>query len=68
MPSASSWSARSSPPPRSTISNEAIQPIERALREQPTLLVVDNMESILLPPFLAQETPEALSEEARDAS
>ncbi len=41
---------------------KAILPIERALREQPTLLVVDNMESILLPPFL--ETPEALSEEA----
>ena len=40
----------------------AILPIERALREQSTLLVVDNMESILLPPYL--ETPEALSEEA----
>ncbi|MGH8490654.1 MAG: hypothetical protein ACREXS_17770, partial [Gammaproteobacteria bacterium] len=37
-------------------------PIERALTEQSTLLVVDNMESILLPPYL--ETPEALSEEA----
>ena len=33
-----------------------------ALREQAALLVVDNMESILLPPYL--ETPEALSEEA----
>jgi tetratricopeptide (TPR) repeat protein len=41
---------------------KAILPIERALREQATLLVVDNMESILLPPYL--ETPEALSEEA----
>lgn len=41
---------------------QAILPIERALREQATLLVVDNMESILLPPYL--ETPEALSEEA----
>ncbi|HEV7669822.1 MAG TPA: tetratricopeptide repeat protein [Thermoanaerobaculia bacterium] len=41
---------------------KAILPIERALREQSTLLVVDNMESILLPPYL--ETPEALSEEA----
>ncbi|MFH0980157.1 MAG: TIR domain-containing protein [Planctomycetota bacterium] len=41
----------------------AIQPVERALIEQSTLLVVDNMESILLPPYL--ETPEALSEEAR---
>jgi tetratricopeptide (TPR) repeat protein len=40
----------------------AIQEVERALREQSTLLVVDNMESILLPPYL--ETPEALSEEA----
>ncbi|HXU31309.1 MAG TPA: tetratricopeptide repeat protein [Thermoanaerobaculia bacterium] len=41
---------------------EAIQQVERALRERATLLVVDNMESILLPPYL--ETPEALSEEA----
>ncbi len=41
---------------------EAIQQVERALREQATLIVVDNMESILLPPYL--ETPEALSEEA----
>jgi tetratricopeptide (TPR) repeat protein len=41
---------------------QAILPIERALAEEPTLLVVDNMESILLPPYL--ETPEALSEEA----
>jgi tetratricopeptide (TPR) repeat protein len=40
----------------------ALQPIERALREQPTLLVIDNMESVLLPPYL--ETPELLSEEA----
>jgi tetratricopeptide (TPR) repeat protein len=36
--------------------------IERALREQPTLLVIDNMESVLLPPYL--ESPELLSEEA----
>ncbi len=43
----------------------AIQKVERVLAEQATLLVVDNMESILLPPFLADETPEALSEDAR---
>jgi tetratricopeptide (TPR) repeat protein len=42
---------------------QAILSIERDLREQSTLLVIDNMESILLPPYL--ETPEALSEEAR---
>lgn len=42
---------------------QAILPIERALTEQSLLLVMDNMESILLPPYL--ETPEALSEEAR---
>jgi tetratricopeptide (TPR) repeat protein len=42
---------------------EAILPVERALAEQSTLLVVDNMESILLPPYL--ETPDALSQEAR---
>ncbi len=41
---------------------QALQPIERALREQPTFLVIDNMESVLLPPYL--ETPELLSEEA----
>src|SRR4029450_9422934 len=41
--------------------DEAIRAIERVLREQLTLLVMDNMESILLPPFLAHETPEALS-------
>lgn len=41
---------------------KAILPIERALREQATLLVVDNMESVLLPPYI--ETPEALSEES----
>jgi tetratricopeptide (TPR) repeat protein len=45
---------------------KAILPVERALREQPTLLVVDNMESILLPPFMQDETPEALSEDARE--
>ena len=31
---------------------KAILPVERALREQATLLVVDNMESVLLPPFM----------------
>ena len=41
---------------------EAIQQVERALREQATLIVVDNLESILLPPYL--DTPEALTEEA----
>src|SRR5262249_41028528 len=35
-------------------------------REQPTLLVLDSMESILLPPFMEHETPEALSHEARE--
>lgn len=44
----------------------ARQEIERALREQPTLLVMDNMESILLPPFVEQETPDALSQEMRE--
>lgn len=39
--------------------------IARALREQPTLLVMDNMESILLPSFVEEETPAALSGEAR---
>ena len=43
----------------------ALQPVERVLTEQATLLVIDNMESILLPPFMQAETPEALSESAR---
>jgi tetratricopeptide (TPR) repeat protein len=42
---------------------KAIQPVERALIERSTLVMVDNMESILLPPWL--ETPEALSEDAQ---
>lgn len=45
--------------------DEAIQQLERTLREQPTLLVLDNMESLLLPPYLAEATPDALTEEAR---
>ena len=46
--------------------DEAIQQVERALREQPALLVIDNMESVLLPPFMEKETPEALSQEAAE--
>jgi tetratricopeptide (TPR) repeat protein len=42
---------------------KAILPVERALKEVATLLVLDNMESILLPPYL--ESAGALSEEAR---
>jgi len=45
----------------------ATQQIERALREQlPTLLVLDNMESLLPPPYLAEQTPEALKAEAQE--
>jgi hypothetical protein len=36
------------------------------LREQSALLVIDNMESVLLPPFMKEETPEALSQEAAE--
>jgi len=43
----------------------AILPVERALGERSTLLVIDNMESVLLPPFIARDTPPALTEEAR---
>jgi len=46
---------------------QAILPIERALAEQPTLLVIDNLETILPPPYLAEQTPEALRDDARDA-
>jgi tetratricopeptide (TPR) repeat protein len=41
---------------------KATLPVERALLEQATLLVVDNMESLLLPPYI--ESSPALSEEA----
>ncbi len=44
----------------------ACQPIERVLAERPTLLVIDNLESILLPPWLAARTPDALTAEARE--
>lgn len=37
--------------------------VERLLAERSTLIVVDNMESVLLPPYL--ETPELLSEDAQ---
>lgn len=42
---------------------KAVQPVERELAEQRTLLVVDNLESILQPPWLT--TSEALSEDMR---
>src|SRR6185295_3113928 len=38
---------------------DAIKRVERSLREQPSLLVIDNMESVLLPPYITEETPEA---------
>jgi tetratricopeptide (TPR) repeat protein len=41
---------------------QALLPIERALLEQPTLLVIDNMESVLLPPHL--KAPELQNGEA----
>jgi len=47
--------------------DKAVQPVERALQEQTTLLVIDNMESLLPPPYLAATTPEALAEDARQA-
>jgi hypothetical protein len=46
--------------------DKAEQAVVRVLREQKTLVVVDNMESILLPPFVAEATPDALTEEARE--
>ena len=65
MPSAASLWGRITPSPRSTIWKRPSCPSSARCAEQATLLVVDNMESILLPPFLAEETPEALSEDAR---
>lgn len=42
--------------------DEALQPIERALREQATLLVLDNMESLLVRSWM--QADEALADEA----
>ena len=42
---------------------QAILPVERALAERSTLLIVDNVESILLPPYV--DAADALSEDAR---
>jgi hypothetical protein len=44
--------------------DHALQPVERALAERQTILVIDNMESVLPPPYLAAQTPDALAEEA----
>ena len=44
--------------------DRALEPVAAALAEEPTLLVVDNVESILLPPFMAA-APDALAEETR---
>ena len=44
---------------------DSIRELERALREQSSMLVLDNMESVLLPPFIRTETPEAASEELK---
>ncbi|MXS82496.1 tetratricopeptide repeat protein [Nitrosomonas oligotropha] len=46
--------------------DQAMLPVEKALREQTALLIVDNMESILLPPFMQHETPQSLSDDARE--
>ena len=43
---------------------QATLPIERALAEQSTLLIPDNLESILPPPYLQTERPAALDEDA----
>ncbi len=43
--------------------DHACQPIERTLTERPTLLIIDNLESILLPPYQAAWTPAAIVEE-----
>ena len=44
---------------------DGLKAIERALRAQATLLIVDNMESILPPPSVAAQRPEVLAEEAQ---
>jgi tetratricopeptide (TPR) repeat protein len=43
---------------------QALLPIEQALKEQATVLVIDNMESVLLPPYL--DAPKLQSEAAAE--
>ena len=43
---------------------QALQPIARVLAEQSTLLVLDNLESLLLPPWLAEQCASALADDA----
>ncbi len=43
--------------------DKAIQEVERVLREQPTLLVIDNMESLLPPPWQVAETSAVLNDD-----
>jgi len=44
-------------PHPSAASDAAIQPVERALTEHPTLLIIDNLESLLLPPTSPPRPP-----------
>jgi tetratricopeptide (TPR) repeat protein len=44
---------------------QAEQPVARALREQSTVLVIDNLESILQPPYVAADTHHVLTENNR---
>jgi hypothetical protein len=39
---------------------DSILELERVLREQSSLLVIDNMECVLLPPFRKEAAPEEL--------
>jgi tetratricopeptide (TPR) repeat protein len=45
---------------------KAEQELERVLRVEPTLVVIDNMEAVLLPSYVARNTPDVISEEARE--
>ncbi|HEU4833724.1 MAG TPA: tetratricopeptide repeat protein [Pyrinomonadaceae bacterium] len=45
---------------------DSILELERVLREQPSLLLIDNMQSVLVPPFMSEETPDALSQKAAE--
>ncbi len=45
--------------------DQAIQPVQRALLEQTTLVVIDNLESILLPPYLAASTQTELNDDLK---
>jgi|GEM_PF-194705 len=60
LPEGTNWSVAHYPDLK-----QALQPVERALRDQPTLIVLDNLESMLLHPRRIRIDPHSVSRRAR---